>query len=155
MGNWEKTRRKLCKNTENTCKQGEYYCIITLKIGGVYPQKREKFFGETSKPGLCQGEASFIRKKKKNPKSRLLKIAVCLFVVYIAYSIVVQQLEIRDRKMMLEAVQQQCQQQSEENKEVERLLAMSDDKDYIERIARERLGYAYPDEKVYIDSSKN
>ena len=61
-----------------------------------------------------------MRKEKKNPKSRLLKIAVCLFVVYIAYSIVVQQLEIRDRKMMLEAVQQQCQQQSEENKEVER-----------------------------------
>ena len=96
-----------------------------------------------------------MRKEKKNPKSRLLKIAVCLFVVYIEYSIVVQQLEIRDRKMMLEAVQQQCQQQSEENKEVERLLAMSDDKNYIERIARERLGYAYPDEKVYIDSSKN
>ena len=96
-----------------------------------------------------------MRKEKKNPKSRLLKIAVCLCVVYIAYSIVVHQLEISDRKMMLEAVQQQCQQQSEENKEVERLLAMSDDKDYIERIARERLGYAYPDEKVYIDSSKN
>ena len=96
-----------------------------------------------------------MRKEKKNPKSRLLKKAVCLFVVYIAYSIVVQQLEIRDRKMMLEAVQQQCQQQSEENKEVERLLAMSDDKNYIERIARERLGYAYADEKVYIDSSKN
>ena len=52
-------------------------------------------------------------------------------------------------------MQQQCQQQIEENKEVERLLAMSADKDYIERIARERLGYAYPDEKVYIDSSKN
>lgn len=81
-----------------------------------------------------------MRKEKKNSKSRLLKIAVCLFVVYIAYSIVVQQLEIRDRKMMLEAVQQQCQQQSEENKEVERLLAMSDDKDYIERIASEKVG---------------
>ena len=96
-----------------------------------------------------------MEKQKKTSKSRLLKIAVCLFVVYIAYSIVVQQLEIRDRTITLEAVQQQCQQQIEENKEVERLLAMSADKDYIERIARERLGYAYPDEKVYIDSSKN
>ena len=96
-----------------------------------------------------------MEKQKKTTKSRLLKIADCLFVVYIAYSIVVQQLEIRDRKITLEAVQQQCQQQIEENKEVERLLAMSADKDYIERIARERLGYAYPDEKVYIDSSKN
>ena len=96
-----------------------------------------------------------MEKQKKTSKSRLLKIAVCLFVVYIAYSTVVQQLEIRDRKITLEAVQQQCQQQIEENKEVERLLAMSADKDYIERIARERLGYAYPDEKVYIDSSKN
>ena len=65
-----------------------------------------------------------MEKQKKTSKSRLLKIAVCLFVVYIAYSIVVQQLEIRDRKITLEAVQQQCQQQIEENKEVERLLAM-------------------------------
>ena len=47
-----------------------------------------------------------MEKQKKTSKSRLLKIAVCLFVVYIAYSIVVQQLEIRDRKITLEAVQQ-------------------------------------------------
>ena len=44
-----------------------------------------------------------MEKQKKTSKSRLLKIAVCLFVVYIAYSIVVQQLEIRDRKITLEA----------------------------------------------------
>ena len=94
-------------------------------------------------------------KDKRVSKSRLLKIAVCLFVVYIAYSIVMQQLEIRERKVALETVQQQCQQHIEENKEGARLLAMSADKDYIERIAREKLGYAYPDEKVYIDSSKN
>lgn len=96
-----------------------------------------------------------MEKGKKTSKSRLLKIAVCLFMVYIVYSIVVQQLEIRERKLLLESIQQQCQVQSEENKEVERLLAMSANKDYIERIAREKLGYAYPDERVYIDSSKN
>lgn len=154
LENWEKTRKKLCKRTENTCKLGVYYCIIILKIGELYPQKRERFFGEKISRGFARGRQS-MEKQKKTSKSRLLKIAVCLFVVYIAYSIVVQQLEIRDRKITLEAVQQQCQQQIEENKEVERLLAMSADKDYIERIARERLGYAYPDEKVYIDSSKN
>jgi len=96
-----------------------------------------------------------MEKRKKASKSRLLKIAVSLFMVYVVYSIVMQQLEIRERKMTLESVQQQCQEQSEMNKEVERLLAMSADKAYIERIAREKLGYAYPDEKVYIDSSKN
>lgn len=96
-----------------------------------------------------------MKKQRKSQKSKLLKVAVCLFVVYIAYSIVVQQLEIRERKMTLETLQQQCVKQEAGNKEVERLLAMSDDKDYIERIAREKLGYAYPDEKVYIDSSKN
>lgn len=96
-----------------------------------------------------------MEKEKKASKSRLLKIAVCLFMVYIVYSIVAQQLEIRERRMLLESVQQQCQVQSEENKEVERLLAMSADRAYIERIAREKLGYAYPDERVYIDSSKN
>ncbi len=96
-----------------------------------------------------------MEKGKKTSKSRLLKIAVCLFMVYIVYSIVAQQLEIRERRLLLESVQRQCQTQSEDNKEVERLLAMSANKDYIERIAREKLGYAYPDERVYIDSSKN
>ena len=86
-------------------------------------KKEKNFSAKQVSRGFARGRQS-MRKEKKNPKSRLLKIAVCLFVVYIAYSIVVQQLEIRDRKMMLEAVQQQCQQQSEENKEVERLLAM-------------------------------
>lgn len=45
LENWEKTQKKLCKRTENTCKLGVYYCIIILKIGELYPQKRERFFG--------------------------------------------------------------------------------------------------------------
>ena len=96
-----------------------------------------------------------MEKKMNASKSRLLKLAVCLFVAYIAYSIVAQQLEIREKNQILDTLHRQVAEQQEANLEVERLLAMTDDKDYIERLARERLGYAYPDEKVYIDSSKN
>lgn len=146
-------RKKLCKSTESTCKIGRYYCIITLKINFLAGRKREKTKGPAKKE-QAGGDAA-VEKEKKSSKSRLLRIAVFLFVIYIAYSIVMQQLEIQQRKSALEDIQLQCQEQEEANQEMERLLAMSTDKDYIERIAREKLGYAYPDEKVYIDSSKN
>ena len=37
----------------------------------------------------------------------------------------------------------------------QRLLETGDEKELIERAARERLGYVYPDEQVFIDPSGN
>lgn len=70
FGKLGKNAKKLCKRTENTCKLGVYYCIIILKIGELYPQKRERFFGEKNKPGLCQGEAVH-GKTKENFKEQV------------------------------------------------------------------------------------
>ena len=51
-------------------------------------------------------------------------------------------------------VQQQVEDKRLENKEIERLLE-SDNEQYVERLAKDEYGYAYPDETVYIDTSGN
>ena len=48
---------------------------------------------------------------------------------------------------------QACEEQRAYNEEIEEILSREDDSEYIERVAREKLGYAYPDERVYIDIS--
>ena len=52
-------------------------------------------------------------------------------------------------------LEKQVEDQLLENQELRSLLDMRQDEKYIERVARDRLDYAYPDEKVYIDISGN
>lgn len=93
------------------------------------------------------------RKKQKSvPKSKLLKFAVCIFTVYAVFTLVQQQMDIRERRAELDFLQQQVEEMRLKNKDIERLLE-SDGTEYAERIARDEYGYAYPDEKVYIDTS--
>ncbi|WP_283245786.1 FtsB family cell division protein [Ligaoa zhengdingensis] len=94
------------------------------------------------------------KKEKRNDKARLLKFAVCVFVVYVVYMLVQQQFDIKSREQELIAVQQQVEDKRLENKEIERLLE-SDNEQYVERLAKDEYGYAYPDETVYIDTSGN
>ena len=53
----------------------------------------------------------------------------------------------------LAAIEQQNEEQRIANKELERMLSDGTEEEYIERIAREKLGYAYPEEQVLIDIS--
>ncbi|MBC8545336.1 septum formation initiator family protein [Clostridiaceae bacterium NSJ-31] len=68
--------------------------------------------------------------------------------------LVQQQFDIKSREQELIAVQQQVEDKRLENKEIERLLE-SDNEQYVERLAKDEYGYAYPDETVYIDTSGN
>ena len=43
--------------------------------------------------------------------------------------------------------------QVEENTELQRLYSAGESDEYIERIARDRLGYVAPDERIFIDMS--
>ena len=95
------------------------------------------------------------KRKSENPrcKGKFLKLAVLCFAVYVAYAMVTQQAQIKDRGEELAAVEEKIAQQEQKNKKAERLLTLGDDEEYIERIAKEKLGYAYPNEHVYIDRS--
>lgn len=91
-------------------------------------------------------------KIKKNGKSGFLKFAVCVFVVYVVYMLVQQQFDIRSRQLELQSILLQVEEEKLNIKELNRLLACDSD-EYVERFAKDEYGYAYPDEKIYIDTS--
>lgn len=69
------------------------------------------------------------------------------------FSLIASRIELSSKNRELEQIQVKVEQQRIENKETERLISMNEDKKYIERIARDKLDYAYPDERVFIDIS--
>ena len=87
---------------------------------------------------------------RKNFFYKLLTVA---FMTYGCISIISSQMQIANRRAELEALQNECEVQRIANKELERMVSLGDDDEYLERIAREKLDFAYPDERIFIDSS--
>ncbi|MEG1931797.1 MAG: septum formation initiator family protein [Pygmaiobacter sp.] len=94
----------------------------------------------------------------KNPKrscgsALLLRVAVVGIVGYLAVTLIASQVDIMVKRQQLDAMTTNITRQEQENTELQRLIASGDEMDYIERIARDRLGYAAPGERVFIDIS--
>lgn len=92
-------------------------------------------------------------KKSSGQKSFILRFCVFAFVVYAAIHLIDIQINIASRRRQLEELETRVEAQRIANRELERQLAQGMDLDYVERIARERLGFVSPDETVYIDVS--
>ncbi|NLL62693.1 MAG: hypothetical protein GX241_00365 [Ruminococcaceae bacterium] len=90
---------------------------------------------------------------KKNSFSIILTIAIIGLMGYFVISLISLQIEIRDRQQQVDAANQIKQEKELENKELERFLAEGDESSYIERVARDVLGYVLPGERVYYDIS--
>ena len=98
-----------------------------------------------------------MKKNAKKPKSsfrgKLLKIAVALASAYLVVSFVSGQLEVSAKQHQLAEITAQVEQQAEKNIEMQAMMDAENEDAYIERVAREKLGYAYPNERVFIDIS--
>lgn len=86
-------------------------------------------------------------KKKINIGSVLLLLAI----IYLSINLISAQFELMTKKQELENIQAQKERLQLEVADTQSLQEEDRDEVYIERIARERLGYANPGEKVYID----
>lgn len=84
----------------------------------------------------------------------MLKLAVCAFAVYIAASLIVQAVSIRDDGAKLDLLKSQVTDQQNQNAQTKRILAENDQK-FMESVARNDLGYAKPSERIYVDASSN
>lgn len=93
------------------------------------------------------------KKAPKNRKSLILRLCVFAFAVYAAIALAEMQSEITARRQMLDSIRQSNEVQRIINKDLRRRVEAGMDEETIERLARERLDFAYPDEKVFIDIS--
>ena len=96
-------------------------------------------------------------KKKKNNKAktgfamRLLKIVTAAFAVLLVVSFINGRMQVSRMERELQEVNRQVEQQREANEELRRIMRTGDEDAYVERVAREKLGYARPGERVFVD----
>lgn len=93
--------------------------------------------------------------KKQKKRSRLFTVAaqvgLCVVAVSLSVSIFINYMRITEKQQELEAVNGQLEQQLQQNDELNRVLESGSDLEIIERVARDKLGYAKPNERVFVD----
>lgn len=92
------------------------------------------------------------KSQSRHMRRRKLTLLVCFAVcAYFVVSIVSVQIEIYKEKQKLAEIQNQINETQLENDELSRIVYGAGEAEYIERIAREKLGYAAADERVFED----
>ena len=95
------------------------------------------------------------KKQQKKGKNRLrgllVKLALAGVAVYLVASFVGGQIQLSTKQRELAVLTTQVELQAEDNKELVRMMDADSDAAYIERMAREKLGYARPHERVFVD----
>lgn len=98
------------------------------------------------------------RKKFRRRRSAASYIGIPVAIIMIAaclVSIVSDKVELNEKQQELAALKAQANQLEAENAGYESILSEEDERTYMERIATENLGYAYPDERRFYDTSRN
>ena len=84
-------------------------------------------------------------------RSIIISFAFAMFIIYLIVVSVNTVIKINETQEKINTAQSKYEQIVNANKDTENLLKNANENDIIERIARERLGYVFPDEKVYVD----
>ena len=88
----------------------------------------------------------------KKRKRRIVVIVVVIAVtIYVGISMVFITNSYREKNQEIQQVQQQIDEQTVLNQEYQEMIDQGVDDEYIQKLAREKLGLVYPDERVYID----
>ncbi len=90
---------------------------------------------------------------KAKKRSIILRLGIFVFAVFLVVSMSRLQIELIEKKDRLNAAKQQLEATELKVQELQNLLENGEESDFIERVARERLGYVYSDEEVYTDIS--
>lgn len=78
-------------------------------------------------------------------------IAVLCVVTYLAISLISAQFDLMTKRQQLASLNQQQQRVEMETEDIRYILENETEAEYVERVAREKLGYANPNETVYKD----
>lgn len=94
--------------------------------------------------------------KKKGTRKRknlFLRLVLFGFLCYGVVSFFMLQMDLAEKNQQLEEINRKIRTQEQTNKELETMLGEEHYSEYIARVAREKLGYVYPDERIFVDVS--
>ncbi len=92
-------------------------------------------------------------KKPKKKRNIIFGVLIVLFAAYAVVTLISQQVQINQKQSELSELEDKIIIQEVKNGEVEQVYNSSDkeNEEYIKKIARDELGYAEPDERVFIN----
>lgn len=90
----------------------------------------------------------------KKKEELIIKAVLGLYIFYILFSIVDQEIKIRSFKKQISKSEERIKEQEKEAKEIEKQIENSNSEQVIEKEARERLKMIKPNEIIYIDPNK-
>ncbi len=95
-------------------------------------------------------------KKRRNPVMKFfITITAMVFVVACVADIIGTQAEIAEKKQELNALIEEAELLEDANDEYQSMLSENDERAFMERYAVEVLGYAYPNERRFYDTTGN
>lgn len=95
---------------------------------------------------------------KKHRKSIILRLATCSFIIYLVYigiTLFSLQMQIGKKQSDLATISVQVNAQQTQNENTQRLLAMKNNDQLMESVAKDKLNFANPGEKVFINATGN
>lgn len=92
--------------------------------------------------------------QQKLKKSKIMRLALFAFLLYVVFSFFIMQLDISKRRSELSELETKRDEELYINQEIQSILDSGTDKEYIMRMAREKLGFVFPDERVFIDPNR-
>lgn len=90
-------------------------------------------------------------KKARNKNKRMKFVLIVAVLGYFLPVFISQQIEFEAQKKALAETQQQIEQQEQIRESLTNKMEMAGSPEYLERIAREQLGLARPDEIIFYD----
>ena len=90
-------------------------------------------------------------KKRRGAPGMLLRLGFAVLCISLLASFISGQVQVAQKQRELREVTAKLDEQLAVNAELEQLMESGDEDAYVERIAREQLGYVRPNEKVFID----
>ena len=98
-------------------------------------------------------QAKEIPMRRKKKVGLFTKVLVVGFAGYATFAMVSLQMQISQKKEEQAQLQAQVEEQALRNAETKALLESDNSDEYVARIAREKLGYVSPGERVFVDIS--
>lgn len=92
-----------------------------------------------------------VTNKKKNPGRLIVRLCLVLFAIYVVYNLVVLQMQLNEKNRELQALEAEIYSQNLVNQQLEESVNADLTDEEIAEIAREKLGYSLPGERIFID----
>ncbi len=95
------------------------------------------------------------KKTKMNPRRFVTVLVAVVFVLYFVYTMIWQQVVISKKGREIEALEEKIAAAEQQTEKLEKELENLNDPEYLEKIAREKLGLVRPNERVFVDATQS